>query len=192
MSSVYEFDIRTVKGDIVPFSDFRGKVLLVVNVASKCGLTPQYKGLQELHNRYNKHGLEILGFPCNDFANQEPGSEDEILNFCEERFNVKFPIFQKIAILSEPIHPVYKLLMEANLPIIYPNNFKSKVFNVVVKSTYLIKGMRQPNENGVHWNFHKFLVDRRGCPVASFASKMEPEDSKLISQIESELNRKFD
>ena len=122
MDSVYEFHARTVKGEIVPFSDYQGKVLLIVNVASKCGLTPQYRGLQELYKRYKEYGLEILGFPCNDFADQEPGTESEILNFCEERFNVKFPIFQKISILNEPVHPIYKLLLESDLPIIYPSN----------------------------------------------------------------------
>jgi len=192
MGSVYEFHIRTVKGEIVPFSDYKGKVLLIVNVASKCGLTPQYSGLQELYKRYQKYGLEVLGFPCNDFADQEPGTESEILNFCEERFNVKFPIFQKISILNEPVHPIYKLLLESDLPIIYPSNIKSTIFNVVIKSTFLIKGMRKPNENGVQWNFHKFLIDKEGRPAASFASQMEPDDSKLIRQIETELNRKLD
>jgi glutathione peroxidase len=192
MGSVYEFHIRTVKGEIVPFSDYQGKVLLIVNVASKCGLTPQYRGLQELYKRYKEYGLEILGFPCNDFADQEPGTESEILNFCEERFNVKFPIFQKISILNEPVHPIYKLLLESDLPIIYPSNFKSTIFNVVIKSTFFLKGMRKPNENSVQWNFHKFLVCREGKPAASFASQMEPDDSKLIRQIETELNRKLD
>ena len=192
MASVYEFEIRTAQGKVVPFSSFSGKVLLIVNVASKCGLTPQYRGLQELYKRYKHRGLEILGFPCNDFANQEPGSEGEILNFCEERFNVKFPIFQKIAILNEPVHPVYKLLQEANLPVIYPNNFKAKVFNVVIKTTYMLKGMRQPYENGVKWNFHKFLLCREGKPQASFASQMEPDDSKIVSKIESELSREIE
>jgi glutathione peroxidase len=191
MGSVYEFHIKNVKGETVSFSDYRGKVLLIVNVASKCGLTPQYTGLQELYKRYQKFGLEILGFPCNDFADQEPGTEVEILDFCEEKFNVKFPVFQKISILNEPVHPIYKLLMESDLPIIYPNNLKSTVFNLVIKSTFFIKGMGKPNGNGVQWNFHKFLIDREGKPAASFASQMEPEDSKLIRQIETELNRKL-
>ena len=111
MGSINEFNIKTLKGKVISFSDFRGKVLLIVNVASKCGLTPQYKGLQNLYKKYKSQGLEVLGFPCNDFAEQEPGTKAEIISFCEG-FKITFPIFQKITVLNEPVHPLYKLLLK--------------------------------------------------------------------------------
>lgn len=147
MTSVFDFKMKDIKGKEKSLADYRGKVLLIVNVASKCGLTPQYKGLQELYDKYHSKGLEILGFPSNDFMGQEPGTEAEIVEFCDMNYGVKFPMFGKIAVKGEAIAPLYKFLTEDS---------------------------GQPGE--IKWNFHKFLVDKNGVVVANIHPKTEPAD----------------
>ena len=151
--------------------------------------TPQYEKIQELHARFHNQGFEILAFPCNDFGRQEPGSSDEIANFCKTRYGISFPLFEKINILGDPVHPFYKSLMSRNLPIIYPKGLKSSLLKIVKKFIYRLKGMQVPPKNGVQWNFQKFLIDRKGNPVANFASEIEPLDPLVVNAIEKELSR---
>lgn len=146
--SLYDIDVRTINGENVSLGSFRGKALLIVNVASKCGFTPQYSGLQKLYEKYNEAGFEILAFPCNQFAKQEPGSIDEIKDFCELTYNVTFPLFDKIDVNGEEAHPLYKYLTEQ----------ASGIFSKAIK-----------------WNFTKFLVDSDGRVVKRFAPSTDPD-----------------
>jgi glutathione peroxidase len=149
MTTVHDFSARDLQGRDVPLSQYRGKVLLVVNTASQCGFTPQYKGLQKLYEQYHDQGLEILGFPCNQFAHQEPGSADEIGEFCELNYGVSFPLFDKIEVNGDDAHPLYQHLKSAA-----PGVLGSKA---------------------IKWNFTKFLVDRDGNVVQRYGSKDQPE-----------------
>jgi glutathione peroxidase len=156
MTSFYNFSATDIRGKNYSFADLKGKVVLVVNVASACGLTPQYKGLQELYSKYESKGFIILGFPCNQFGHQESGTEDEIVQFCEARFAIKFPLMSKIDVNGENTHPVFKWL-------------KSEAPGVL--GTELIK-----------WNFTKFLISREGLVLKRFSPQDEP--ASLISDIE--------
>lgn len=161
MSGLHDFDATTIDGKDRSLSDFTGKVVLVVNVASKCGLTPQYEGLQRLYDRFHDQGLEILGFPCNQFAGQEPGSDAEVLDFCTTNFGVTFPLFSKIDVNGDGRHPLYGWLAEEELA---------------------------PEGAGdVKWNFGKFLVGRDGRPLARFAPPTEPEAQELMAAIQGAL-----
>ncbi|MDX1496800.1 MAG: glutathione peroxidase [Salinisphaeraceae bacterium] len=157
--SIYELSAKTIDGEEKPLSDFKGKVMLVVNTASKCGFTPQYKGLEALYREYNDKGLEILGFPCDQFGHQEPGDEDEIKNFCSLTYDVSFPMFAKIKVNGDDAHPVYK----------YLKNEKSGLLGT----------------GGIKWNFTKFLVDREGNVVKRYAPTDKPES--LAKDIEALL-----
>lgn len=148
-NSIYEFSAKSIDGKHVDFSEFKGKVLLIVNVASKCGFTPQYEGLENLYKKYKDKGLVILGFPCNQFGKQEPGSEQEIAQFCRTNYGVTFPMFAKIDVNGENTHPLYTFL-------------KAKAPGVL--STQDIK-----------WNFTKFLVDREGNVVTRYAPATTPD-----------------
>ena len=146
--TVYDFKARTIDGRDVSISEYKGKVLLIVNVASRCGFTPQYRGLEELYERFQDRGFEVLGFPCNQFRNQEPGSEDEIRNFCDLQFGVRFPLFAKIAVNGPGAHPLYEYLKKS-------------------KPGFL--GTRR-----IKWNFTKFLIDRQGNPVRRYSPQTSP------------------
>ncbi|CAM4337971.1 glutathione peroxidase [Paenibacillus tarimensis] len=157
--SFYDIEVTRINGEQQSMADFKGKVLLIVNTASKCGYTPQYEGLQKLYEAYREQGLEILGFPCNQFMNQEPGSEEEIAEFCKLNHGVTFPMFAKVDVNGSGQHPLYKhLTAEA------PGLLGSKA---------------------VKWNFTKFLVDREGKTVKRFAPADAPES--LESEIKSLL-----
>ena len=160
-TSVLDFTMKDIKGAETPLRSFEGKVLLIVNVASKCGLTPQYEGLQALYQRYHDKGLEILGFPANDFLWQEPGSDTEIQQFCSTKYSVTFPMFSKISVRGKDMHPLYEFLTE---PQSNPK-FAGKVT----------------------WNFAKFLVDRRGEVVDRFDPKVVPQDPSVTEAIEKAL-----
>jgi glutathione peroxidase len=147
--SVYEYQARSINGKEVSLSDFKGKVLLIVNVASQCGFTPQYKGLEAIYQKLKAQGFEILGFPCNQFGGQEPGTEEQIQKFCDLNFGVTFPLFSKIDVNGDGTHPLYGYLKKA-LP--------------GIVGTEAIK-----------WNFTKFLVDRQGNPRKRYASTDTPE-----------------
>jgi glutathione peroxidase len=155
---IHDFVMKDISGADLPLSRFRGKALLLVNVASKCGFTPQYSGLQSLYERYKEKGFEILGFPANDFLWQEPGSDSEIKQFCSTKYNVSFPLFSKISVKGKNIHPLYKLLTE--------------------KET-------NPRFSGkITWNFNKFLVNKEGEIVARFDSKVDPLDEQVLKAVE--------
>jgi glutathione peroxidase len=154
--SVYDFSAKTIRGEEQSLADYRGKVLLIVNTASKCGFTPQYKELQELYEQYRDRGFAVLGFPCNQFGHQEPGTEEEIEEFCQVNYGVTFPMFAKVDVNGENAHPLFQYLKEKA-----PGVFGTKA---------------------IKWNFTKFLVDRNGNVVARFASQTRP--SELKSEIE--------
>jgi glutathione peroxidase len=147
--NVHDFKAKDIQGREVPLRDLKGKVLLIVNVASQCGYTPQYPGLQALHERFKDKGFAVLGFPCNQFGAQEPGTEKEIKSFCETSFGVTFPLFAKIDVNGENAHPLYKYLKEAKPGLL--------------------------GTEAIKWNFTKFLIGRDGEPVKRYASKDTPE-----------------
>ncbi|MEX2555270.1 MAG: glutathione peroxidase [Actinomycetota bacterium] len=157
----YDMALKTLEGDPVNLSDYQGKLLLIVNVASRCGFTPQYEGLQKLYDGYKDRGLEILGFPCNQFLSQEPGTEEEIREFCSSVYGVSFPIFRKIDVNGEERHPLYDMLVEL------PDH----------------KG----NAGDVQWNFEKFLVAPSGEVVGRFRTKVTPDHPALIEAIDRNL-----
>ncbi|MBP7829903.1 MAG: glutathione peroxidase [Kiritimatiellae bacterium] len=161
VKSVHDVTVKNIEGDEVPLSGYQGKVLLIVNVASRCGFTPQYEGLQKLYERYEKAGLVVLGFPANNFMNQEPGTDAEIKEFCSTRFRVTFPMFSKISVKGNDIHPLYRFLT-------------SKETN--------------PEFAGpISWNFNKFLVDRDGRVVARFGSREAPDSPEVMAAVEKAL-----
>jgi glutathione peroxidase len=157
----------------------RGNVLLVVNVASQCGLTPQYAGLEALQRRYRDRGFEVLGFPANDFGAQEPGSDDEIARFCETGFNVSFPLFTKASVVGEGKQPLYKALIAA-MP---EKRGDAEPFRERMRGY----GRTPTEDPEVLWNFEKFLVARDGTVAARFVPATAPDDPELVAAIESEL-----
>ncbi len=150
MSTVHDFSAGTIGGRARSLSKYRGKVLLIVNTASQCGLTPQYAGLEELYRKYGSRGLEILGFPCNQFGAQEPGSEGEIAKFCETQYGVSFPMFAKVEVNGDAAHPLFKWLRKQAPGLL--------------------------GSEAIKWNFTKFLVDREGRVVERFAPTAAPAD----------------
>ena len=173
--------LRRIDGTVASLADYKGDVLLIVNVASKCGFTPQYEGLERLYVKYGERGFAVLGFPANDFGEQEPGTNAEIAQFCTTNFGVKFPVFEKIQVVGPAKHPLYAALIAAQPK---PSTDTKDL------REHLIEFGVQPNaEPEVLWNFEKFLVDRAGNPVARFASDVEPGDAALTARIEAELAR---
>jgi len=177
---IFKTELKKINGQPAHLSDFEGRVLLIVNVASKCGFTPQYAGLEKLYERFRGRGFEILGFPSNEFAAQEPGSNAEIAQFCETKFGVKFPMFEKISVNGSERHPLYTQLIQAQ-----PNRTKST--DSKFESVLASHNLTPKNPTDIMWNFEKFLVDRRGDVVARFAPDMEPDDTKIIRAIEALL-----
>jgi len=164
MKQFYDFTVKDIMGLDVKLETYRGSVVLVVNVASKCGFTPQYEGLQQLNEKYRDRGLIILGFPANNFMKQEPGTNTEIKQFCTVNYGVTFPMFAKISVSGKDIHPLYQFLT-------------SKETN--------------PEFAGkITWNFNKFLLNRQGKCINRFSSKVEPLSSELISSLEKALAEK--
>ncbi len=158
-NSIYDFKAQTINGEEVSLSNWKGKVLLIVNVASKCGFTNQYEGLQELFTKYEGRDFSVLGFPCNQFGAQEPGSAEEIKTFCETEFKVSFPMFSKVDVNGANAHPLYSFLKEQK-----PGAFGTE---------------------GIKWNFTKFLVDKNGVPVERYAPQDKP--ANIASDIEKYL-----
>jgi glutathione peroxidase len=159
--AIYDEKINTLEGEPADLSEYRGKALLMVNVASKCGLTPQYTGLQDLHDKYADRGFEVLGFPCNQFMGQEPGTPEEIREFCDTNYHVTFPLFEKIDVNGAQRHPIYDELTE--------------------------KADADGEAGDVKWNFEKFLVAPDGSVVARFRPQITPEDPALVAAIEDQL-----
>jgi len=158
---LHDIKLKSIDGDEVALKEYAGKVLLIVNVASECGYTGQYSGLQALHEKYSPKGFLVLGIPCNDFGGQEPGSEAEIKAFCTSRYSVTFPMFEKVTVLGPEKHPLYKLLTGA--------------------------GAAFPGE--VEWNFGKFLIGKDGKVVARFGSDAEPEGGDLEKAIKQAVDK---
>ena len=150
MASIYDFEVNTISGKQIPLSDYKGKVLLVVNTASKCGFTPQFTGLEALYSELHSEGLDILGFPCNQFLKQDPGSDTEISEFCSLNYGVTFPMFSKIEVNGDNTHPFYKYL-------------KSEA-----------KGLMGSEK--IKWNFTKFLINKDGEVIKRYAPNTEPKD----------------
>lgn len=159
--TVYDFQATTIDGEDISMKSFEGKVLLIVNTASKCGYTPQYESLEKLYKTYNKKGLEIIGFPANNFMGQEPGSDDEIKSFCQKNYGVTFPMMSKISVKGKDMHPLYKYLTD--------------------------KDQNGAVDGSVKWNFQKYLVNKKGEVVAKFNPGNDPMDEDITKAIESLL-----
>ncbi|MCR9155443.1 MAG: glutathione peroxidase [Bacteroidetes bacterium] len=151
-ATLYSFQAKNLKGESVNLSDYKGKTLLIVNTASKCGLTPQYEGLEELYQKYQSEGLEILGFPCNQFGAQEPGTASDIESFCAVNYGVSFPMFEKIEVNGRGAHPLFK---------------------------YLKKELPGTLTNAIKWNFTKFLIAADGQPLKRYAPTTEPSNIEV-------------
>lgn len=161
MTSIYDFSAKSIDGTDRKLDDYKGDVLLIVNVASACGYTPQYKGLQELQREYAGEGFNVLGFPCNQFGGQEPGAESDIKTFCETAFGVTFPMFGKVDVNGANAHPLFK---------------------------YLTALPTKPEGPGdIPWNFNKFLVGRDGAVLARFKHKTSPTDETVVNALETAL-----
>ena len=179
-NDLYGISAKRIDGSDAKLGDYKGEVLLIVNVASKCGLTPQYADLEKVYETYHGKGFEVLGFPANEFAGQEPGSNGEIAQFCEAKFGVKFPMFEKIVVKGEGQHPLYKHLIEK-----HPKaeaNADSQLRKILDKN-----GLGPKNDTDIMWNFEKFLVDRQGEVVARFAPDITPTDARVTGAIEAQL-----
>ena len=161
MSSVHDFTVKTIKGESKKLADYKGKVLLIVNVASECGYTPQYDGLEKLYEQYKDKGFAVLGFPANDFGAQEPGSDAQIEQFCTTKFGVKFPMFSKVSVKGEKTDPLFDYL-------------QSKDSN--------------PEFGGaIKWNFNKFLIGKDGSVIGRFEHKIDPQSGELKAAIDAAL-----
>jgi glutathione peroxidase len=161
--SVYNFTLKSIDGKPVSLSEYHGKVLLLVNVASKCGFTPQYAGLESLYEKYKDRGLVIVGIPANNFGGQEPGTNEEIKKFCSNKYNVSFPMMSKVSVLGDDKTPLYAFLTDKSV---------------------------NPQIGGdIKWNFTKFLFDRNGKPVARFEPNVTPDSPQVISAVESTLKQ---
>jgi len=157
------FKAKTIDGKTVDLEDYEGKVVLVVNTASRCGLTPQYAGLQQMYEKYEEKGLVILGFPCNQFGRQEPGTDADIKQFCSSNYNVSFPMFSKIDVNGGDAAPIYK---------------------------YLTSQETKPAGKGdISWNFEKFLIDRDGQLIGRYSPRTKPSDAELVKAVETELGK---
>lgn len=168
--SIYDFSVKNRKGEDVSLADFKGKVLLIVNTATGCGFTPQYEGLENLYKKYHDKGLEILDFPCNQFGNQAPGSDEEIHEFCTLKYKTSFDQFAKVDVNGENESPVFKFLKEQQGFKGF-DGLKAKLLIPVVKSM----DPDYKNNSDIKWNFSKFLVDRDGNVVERFESTVEPK-----------------
>ncbi|PZP26322.1 glutathione peroxidase [Pseudomonas kuykendallii] len=178
MSNLYEIPVTSIDGTTQTLAPYKGKVLLVVNVASKCGLTPQYEGLEKLYESKHAAGLEVLGFPANDFLGQEPGSEEEIKQFCSLTYDVKFPLFAKISVVGDGQHPLYQALTRALPDAAGEGPMREKL------KGYGIQANPVPE---VQWNFEKFLIGRDGRVAARFAPDVTADDPRLVEAVEAEL-----
>jgi glutathione peroxidase len=187
--SIYNFNAKSISGEVCKLANFEGRVLLIVNVASNCGFTPQYSDLQKLYEKYSEQGLSILAFPCNDFGAQEPDDDKRIKGFCQKNFNVTFNLFSKVSVLGPQKLDLYQYLYDCDLKHQGVGGWRSQIFELVKCILYRIKGKYTPSKNEVQWNFHKFLVGKNGIPVASFLSEVAPNSSILTFQLEEELKK---
>ena len=187
--NIYNFEAQTIAGEAIKLSKFQGRVLLIVNVASECGFTSQYSGLQKLYEKYRDQGLSVLALPCNDFGSQEPGSNEEIKNFCQDNFQLTFDLFSKVSVLGPQKLPLYQYLYGCRLEHQGGGGIRSQLFALVKWVLYRIKRIQVPGKNEAQWNFHKFIVGKNGIPVASFLSEVGPDSHVLIQKLEEELQK---
>lgn len=159
--SIYDIEVTTIGGEVMKLEEYRGKVLMIVNTASKCGFTKQYDDLQQLHMEYSERGLTILGFPANNFMNQEPGSNEDIVEFCRLNYGVSFPMFEKISVRGKNIHPLFRYLTE--------------------------KDSNPSHSGSIKWNFTKFLISKDGRVIARYAPNVKPSHESVILEIERAL-----
>lgn len=178
MMSVYDYEYTSIEGRPVKMSEYEGKVLLIVNTASKCGFTPQYKGLEELYQKYKGQGFEVIGFPCNQFMEQEPGDEKDISEFCSVRYGVTFPLSGKVEVREDNKIPLYQYLTSQKGFQGLGKGLKAKGMELMLKGRYK-DGYK---DDQIKWNFTKFLIDRKGNVVDRFEPTVEPED--IASDIE--------
>ena len=183
MATLFDVPVTSITGEPATLAPFQGHVLLIVNTASKCGLTPQYEGLEKLYSTYKHCGFDILGFPANDFAGQEPGSNQEIQKFCDLTYKISFPMFEKVVVTGPDKHPLYDLLTSVQ-PVARTADpgFRANLDGFLSKN-----GGKTNAPPELLWNFEKFLVNRRGQVVARFAPDTLPTDPVLIQAIEREL-----
>jgi glutathione peroxidase len=178
--TIYDFTINRINGKATALKEFQGKVLLIVNVASKCGLTSQYEGLEKIYEKYQQQGLVVLGIPANEFLSQEPGSNEDIQQFCTMNYGVKFPMFEKIVVKGPGQHPFYTFLT-------------NKKPEAVMKPGGTLlerlgsKGLLTGEAKDIKWNFEKFLVDKQGSIVERFSPELDPQDPLIVSAIEKAL-----
>ena len=168
--SIYDFEYTSIENQPVKMSDYKGKVLLIVNTASKCGFTPQYKGLEKLYQSYRDRGFTIIGFPCNQFMEQEPGSNQEISEFCSVRYGVTFPLSGKVDVRGETAIPLFQYLTSQKEFQGFEKGLKNKTFELMLRNRYK-EGF---SDNQIKWNFTKFLIDRSGNVVSRYESPVEP------------------
>jgi len=181
-NEIYDIPVKRIDGTETTLGDYKDKVLLLVNVASKCGLTPQYTGLEKLYEDHRDQGFEVLGFPANNFAGQEPGTEEEIQEFCDTNYNVQFPLFSKISVKGDDQHPLYKHLIEtkSEADINNGSGFEEKLKNF---------GHTKETPTEVLWNFEKFLVGKNGEVVSRIAPDVTAEDERLVEKVKDELSK---
>ncbi len=161
VKSLYDFEVNTIDGKSISMNQYKGNAILIVNVASKCGYTPQYEGLQKLYAHYKDKGLIVLGFPANNFRSQEPGTDDEIQEFCKATYGVTFPLFSKVSVKGTDMHPIYQWLLSNS----------------------------DPAQN-IEWNFNKFVITRSGKIQNRFSQKVKPDSPEMVAAIESAIVNK--
>ena len=181
MATIYDFNALNNKGEEVDMAQYKSKVLMIVNTASKCGFTPQYDGLEALYKKYQDQGLVILGFPCDQFKHQEPGTDEEIAEFCRLNHGVTFPLMKKIDVFGENAHPIFKYLTQ-QVPTEEVHGLKDKATMKLVDGLSKSEGRE---EGGVRWNFTKFLISKDGSLIKRFAPVAKPED--MEAEIEAML-----
>ncbi len=179
-TSVYNIPVKNINGQDVDLAQYQGKVLLIVNVASKCGLTPQYEGLEKLYKAQKDQGLEILGFPANNFLEQEPGTNEEIQQFCSLTYNVDFPLFSKISVAGADKHPLYQTLINA---------IPERIGEGPWWKDLVDYGLTPNPKPEVLWNFEKFLINKKGEVVARFAPDITADDPRITDAIAAELKK---
>ena len=178
--SVYDIPVKTIQGNDTTLNQYQGKVLLIVNTASKCGLTPQYEGLEKLYKEKKDQGLEILGFPANNFLAQEPGSDEKIQEFCSLNYQVNFPLFSKISVAGEDKHPLYQTLTQA---------IPERMGEGPWWKDLVDYGLTPNPKPEVLWNFEKFLINKNGEVVARFAPDITADDARIVDAVNAELSK---
>ena len=187
--SLHKINVKAISGEEQVLSRFEGKVLLIVNVASRCGFTPQYLALQKLYEKYRGQGFRILAFPSNDFGRQEPAEDKEIEKFCIKNFGISFNLFSKVRVLGPKQSPLYRYLQESDLVAVGKAGIKTMIMQFLTGILLKIRGDVVPKPNDVRWNFHKFLIDKEGFPVARYSSEIEPDSPLLVKRLEAELRK---